>query len=158
MHLLLELFGDNANMMFFGGMVPVQAFEEMRLAYLNGLYVCCVVVSQIVIEHILAGLFEMFGRQDMGGSGFQKLAEAALCDGYISQDEFKGLDQLRRLRNPYTHSKPIMHETCFVRRSAETGCHPTELFRQDAEAALIVVSRLLRRRPFSLPDENASDE
>jgi hypothetical protein len=114
-------------------------------------------VSQIVIEHILAGLFDMFNRPDMEGAGFQKLTEAALLDGYISQEEFDGLDQLRRLRNPYTHSKPIMHETCIIRRSAETGFHPTELFQRDAEAALAVVSRLLSRHPFSFPDDKASD-
>jgi hypothetical protein len=153
MRLLLELFGENANRIFFGGVVPLQAFEEMRLAYLHGLYVSCVVVSQIVIEHILAGLFEMFGRQGMDGAGFQRLVEAALHDGFISQDEYASLDQLRRLRNPYTHSKPIMHETGFIRRSAETGSHPEELFQQDAELALTAVSRLLKRRPFSFPDE-----
>lgn len=152
MQLLLDFFGENANMMFFGGVVPVQAFEEMRLTYLNGLYVSCVVISQIVIEHILAGMFELFNRPDMEGAGFQKLTETALREGYISQEEFDGLDQLRRLRNPYTHSKRIMHETCFIRRAGETGFHPTDLFRQDAEAALAVVSRLVSRRPFSFPD------
>jgi hypothetical protein len=158
MRLLLDRFGQSGYMQFFGGVVPVQAFEEMRLAYLNGLYVSCVVVSQIIIEHVLAGLFEMANRADLEGAGFQKLTEEALADGYISQEEFDGLDQLRRLRNPYTHSKPIMHQSCFIRRAAETGNRPGELFKQDAETALAVVSRLLSRYPFSLSDEAAPDE
>jgi hypothetical protein len=156
MRLLLDRFGQSGYMQFFGGVVPIQAFEEMRLAYLNGLYVSCVVVSQIVIEHILAGMFEMADRTDMEGAGFQKLTEAALVDGYISQEELDGLDKLRRLRNPYTHSKPIMHQTCFIRRAPESGFHPTELFKQDAEAALTVVSVLLSRHPFRFSADTGS--
>jgi hypothetical protein len=115
MQLLLRLFGESGHMLFFGGAVPLQSFEEMRLAYLNGLYISCVVISQIVIEHILAGLLNMFDRTDLEGAGFQKLTQAAFADGYISQEEFAGLNQLRQLRNPYTHSRPIMHQTCFIR-------------------------------------------
>jgi len=158
MRLLLDRFGQSGYMLFFGGVVPAQAFEEMRLAYLNGLYISCVVVCQIIVEHILAGFFEMANRTDLEGAGFQKLTEAGLADGYISQEEFAGLDHLRRLRNPYTHSKPIMHHTCFIRRAAETGNPPAQLFKQDAETALTVVSRLLSRYPFSLSNEAVSDE
>jgi hypothetical protein len=158
MHLLLKLFGQNESMLFFGGVVSVQAFEEMRLAYLNGLYVSCVVVSQIVIEHILAGLFNLSNRSDLEGAGFQKLTKEAIADGYISQREFDDLDRLRRLRNPYTHSRPIMHPRCVMRRAVETGDHPLELFKQDAETALAVVAALLSRRPFPFSDEKHSDE
>ena len=154
---LLDRFGQSGYMLFFGGVVPLHAYEEMRLAYLNGLYICCVVVSQIIIEHLLAGLFEMANRTDLQRAGFQRLTEEALAEGYISQEEFDGLDQIRRLRNPYTHSKPMMHKTCFIRRAAETGTHHTELFKQDAETTLTVVSGLLARYPFSFPDEESSN-
>ncbi len=92
MRLLLRLFGQNQNMLFFGGLVPVQAFEEMRLAYLQGLYVSCVIVSQIVIEHIIAGLLNLFDGTDLEGAGFQKLAEEALANGHISQEESDDLN------------------------------------------------------------------
>jgi hypothetical protein len=154
MHVLLDRFGQGGYTLFPGGIVPVQAFEEMRLAYLNGLYISCVVVSQIIIEHILAGMFEMADRNDLEGTGFQKLTSEALAAGFITAEEFDRLDKLRRLRNPYTHSKPIMHQNCFIRRAAESGTHPVEVFRQDAETALDAVSALLSRYPFSFADDD----
>ena len=152
MGLLLDLFGQGGYMQFFGGVVPAQAFEEMRLAYLNGLYISSVIISQVIIEHLLAGMFKMANRTDFEGAGFQKLTTEALAAGLISEGEFDGLDRLRKLRNPYTHSKPIMHQTSFIRRSAESDCHPAELFKQDAEVALTIVSGLLSRCPFSFPE------
>lgn len=149
MRVLLELFGCDGHMLFFGGVVPPHAFEEMRLCYLNGLYISCVVMAQLVIEHILTGLFEMGNRTDLEGVGFKKLTEEALTAGLISQEEFDGLDELRCLRNSYTHSQPIGHETCFIRRAAETGSHPRKLFEDDARKALGAVARLLSRQPFS---------
>lgn len=157
MQILLDRFGQGNHMLFFGGVVPMQAFEEMRLAYLNGLYVSCVVVSQVLIEHILAGMFEMADRDDLEGSGFQKLTSEALKSGFISQKEYERLNQLRRLRNPYTHSKPIMHQSCFIRRAAETGAHPVDVFKQDAETALAIVSGLLSRYPFSISGHETKD-
>lgn len=153
MQFLLDLFGQEAYMQFYGGVVPAHAFEELRLAYLNGLYISTVVVSQIVVEHILAGIFDLVGRTDMQGVGFQKLTEQALVDGYISEQEHSDLNRLRQLRNPYSHSKPMMHETCFMRRAAETDNHHVELFKQDAEAALTIIARILSRQPFSFESE-----
>jgi hypothetical protein len=159
MGLLLDRFGQGGYMQFFGGVVPLYAFEEMRLAYLNGLYISCVVVSQIIVEHLLAGMLEMMAnRSDLEGAGFHTLINEGLAAGLISQDEFDGLDQLRRLRNPYTHTKPIMHQSCFIRRAAESGSHPADLFKQDAEVALTVVSGLLSRYPFYFTDEGVEDE
>jgi hypothetical protein len=158
MRLLIDLFGQDKGRLFFGGVVPVQAFEEMRLAYLHGLYVSCVVVSQIVIEHILAGVFDMFDRADLEGAGFQKLVEEACTNGYISQEESSDIDRLRRLRNPYVHSKPVAHPSSIFMRAAETRSHPVELFKQDAETALGVVAALLSRCPFSISDGGSSSD
>ena len=155
--MLLDRFGNDGYMQFFGGIVSAQAFEEMRLAFLNGLYISCVVVSQIIIEHLLAGMFSMTGREDLEGAGFQKLITEALAAELISQEEFEELDHLRNLRNPYTHSKPMMHQSCFVRRAAEANVHPFDLFKQDAETALDIVSGLLLRYPFSVSDEAAEE-
>ena len=75
---LLEHFGtEERGMLFHGGVVSVAAFEEMRLCYLNGLFVSCVVVAQIVIEHTLAHMLSMANRDDLERASFQKLLEEA---------------------------------------------------------------------------------
>jgi hypothetical protein len=147
---LFDHFGtEERGMLFHGGTVSAAAFEEMRLCYLYGLFVSCVVVAQIVIEHTLSRMLSMANREDLARASFQKLLEEATKERLISPEEFDALDQLRQLRNPYTHSKPIMHESCFVRRSAETGSHPLDLFKEDAEKAVRAVFTLLSRQPFS---------
>jgi hypothetical protein len=148
---LLEHFGtEERGMLFYGGIISAHAFDEMRLCYLNGLFISCVVVAQIVIEHTLARMLSLAGRDDLERVSFQKLVEEAAKERLISQDEFDALDELRRLRNPYTHSKPFMHDSCFVRRSAEADSQPWDLFKEDAEKAVLAVSSLLSRQPFSV--------
>src|SRR5262245_21775686 len=136
--LLLEHFGsEERGMLFHGGIVPAHAFQELRLCYLHGLFISCVVVAQIVIEHTLAGMLRMGGRDDLEGASFKKLLEEAEADGLISAAEYDAFDELRQLRNPYTHSKPPMHESSVGCRTAETGSHPWDLFKEDAEKAII---------------------
>ena len=73
--------------------------------------------------------------------------------GLISQEEFDDFERLRRIRNPYTHSKPFMGESCIVRWSAESGLPPHELFKEDAQKALAIVIKVLSRQPFAFPSE-----
>jgi hypothetical protein len=47
------------------------------------------------------------------------------------------------------HIEPLVHESCIVRRTAETGSHPWDLFKEDAEKAIIAVFGLLAREPAS---------
>jgi hypothetical protein len=44
----------------------------MRLCYLHGLFISCVVVAQIVIEHTLARMLSLAGRNDLERASFQK--------------------------------------------------------------------------------------
>jgi hypothetical protein len=139
--------------LFFGGPIPAQAFQEMQFSYIHGAYISCTLAAQVVLEHLFAAFLEWNGRAGLNGAGFKALSEAALAEGLISQDEFDNFERLRGIRNPYTHSKPFMGESCFVRRSAESGLGPQELFKGDAERALMIVVRVLSRWPFAFPSD-----
>jgi hypothetical protein len=139
--------------LFFGGAIPAQAFQEMQFCYIHGAYISCTLAGQVVLEHLFAAFLEWNGRDDLDGAGFKALSEVALAEGLISQKEFDGFEKLRRIRNPYTHSKPFMGESCIVRRSAESGLPPHELFKEDAEKALAIVIKVLSRQPFAFPSE-----
>ena len=88
----------------------------MQFCYIHGAYISCTLAAQVVLEHLFAAFLEWNGRDDLDGAGFKALSEAALAEGLISQNEFDDFDRLRRIRNPYTHSKPFMGESCIVRR------------------------------------------
>ena len=75
---LINSYGQSRHLLFLGGPISAYAFEEARLSFLNGLFIGCVLLSQIVIEHFLAGLFRMGGRDDLEGVGFYKLINEAL--------------------------------------------------------------------------------
>ena len=137
--------------LFFGGPVPAQAFQEMQFCYIHGAYVSCTLAAQVVLEHLFAGFLEWNGRDDLDGAGFKALSAAALAEGLISQNEFDDFQRLRSIRNPYTHSKPFMGASCIVRRSAESGLPPHELFKEDAQKALAIVIKVLARQPFAFP-------
>ncbi len=123
----------------------------MQFSYIHGAYVSCILAAQVVLEHLFAGVLEWNGRVNLDGAGFKALSEAALAEGVISQDEFDDFERLRRIRNPYTHSKPFMGESCIIRRSAESGRAPHELFKEDGQKALTIVANVLSRQPFAFP-------
>ena len=137
--------------LFFGGPIPGQAFQEMQFCYIHGAYISCTLAAQVVLEHLFAAVLEWNGRDDLDGAGFKALSEAALAEGLISHHEFDNFEQLRGIRNPYTHSKPFMGDSCVVRRSAESGLSPHEQFKEDAQQALVIVIRVLSRQPFAFP-------
>jgi hypothetical protein len=142
--------------LFFGGLIPSQAFQEMQFCYIHGAYISCTLAAQVVLEHLFAALLEWNGREDLDGLGFKALSEEALAESLISQNEFDDFESLRRIRNPYTHSKPFMGESCIVRRSAESRLAPHELFKEDAEKALTIVIKVLSRQPFAFPSVGES--
>jgi hypothetical protein len=137
--------------LFFGGPIPAQAFQEMQFCYIHGAYISCTLAAQVVLEHLFTAFLEWNGRNDLDGAGFKALSEAALAEGLISQSEFNDFERLRRIRNPYTHSKPFMGESCVIRRSAESGLPPHEVFKEDAQKALAIVIKVFSRQPFALP-------
>jgi len=137
--------------LFFGGPIPAQAFQEMQFCYIHGAYISCTLAAQVVLEHLFAAFLEWNGREDLDGKGFKALSEAALAEGLISQDEFAGFEMLRGIRNPYTHKKPFMGESCIIRRSAQSGLDPDEVFKGDAQNALAIVIKVLSREPFAVP-------
>lgn len=136
--------------LFHGGHIPARAFDEMQFCYIHGSYISCVLAAQVVLEHMLAALLEWKDRDDLDGVGFARLCDAALSDKLISQGEYDTFNALRRLRNPYTHSQPLMGPTCIIRRVAETRLPPEEVFKADAESALAAVIGFVSRTPFAV--------
>src|SRR3712207_4923736 len=76
------------------------AFEEARRTYLDGSFLACVLVAQTCVEHMLAGLFRLAGRDDLDRATYQRLLAEARRECFLSDDEFALFDRLRTLRNP----------------------------------------------------------
>lgn len=146
---LIHRFGEPKDFFLPGGLISFPAFEEARLCYLNGQYIGCVILSQVIVEHILGGMFAMAGRDDLQRAPFHSLLCEALSVGIITADEYEDFDALRTIRNPYSHPRSPSDDHAIGRRMLEENVHVYDLFKEDARTALATVFGLLGRYPFS---------
>lgn len=157
LRLLVEEYGPSGTIrIFHGGPVSAWAFEEARQAYLHGLFLCCTIMCQVCLEHILAGLFRGAGRDDLGDASFKRLLREAREERILSQDEFRLFDRIRTLRNPYAHPRTPTGKGSMVRRALESDGAPEDLPAQDAEFAVTALLHLCRRPPFALSEETGA--
>lgn len=150
LELIAREFGEPRHLLLPGGWVSSYAFEEARHAYIRGMYVATVLLSQTAIEHMLAGLLRLTGMD--GRWGFRRILVLARDERLITDPEFDLFDRLRLLRNPYVHARPPLGEGTLGRRSLERGDLPedVELMEEDATLAITALLRMIRRPPFAL--------
>jgi HEPN domain-containing protein len=151
LRLLVEEYGPSDTIrVFHGGPVSAWAFEEARQAYLHGLFLCCTIMCQVCLEHMLAGLFRAAGRDDLGNASFKRLLREAKEERILSLEEFRLFDRLRTLRNPYAHPRDPAGVGSMPWRALESGTVMEDVPVQDATFAVTALLRLCRRAPFSL--------
>lgn len=146
---LVEAYGEPHDLLLPGGLISFYAFQEARLCFLNGQFIGCVLLSQVVLEHILTGIFKMSGRDDLAKGGFQLITQRALTEGLISQEEYNAFDSLRDRRNPYVHPRDPMDKKEFSHRMVRENKAAEILFEDDAHLAMQTILRLLNRHPFA---------
>jgi HEPN domain-containing protein len=155
LRLLLDEYGREGIRFFPGGPISFMAFEEARQAYLHGLYVACTIMSQLCLEHMLAGLFRQAGRDDLDRATFELLLSEARSQRFLSEDEFALFDRLRTIRNPYAHPRAPTGKGSIIRRAADTDVAVEDVIVEDAELAIRGLLRLCRRHPFALGEDGA---
>ena len=145
------------HLLLFGGEYTMHALEEAKWCFVNGFYIATVLLSQVVLEYILGGIFQMAGRDDLKRASFVKILDEALNERFISEEEFKSLTKLRQVRNPYTHYRTVVDKESISMRRLNESKQSEEIFYNDAKMILQIVFRLLKRRPFFYPEENTSE-
>jgi hypothetical protein len=146
----LALLGEpEQGRMLFGGVDVANALWEAQSAYVNGLDLSAILVSQVCLEKLLASLIEL-GPEAKANRSYARLLEQAAAERFISDAEYRLFDRLRKARNPYTHYRDIKHRASTMRRAMDTGDHPDLLLRRDAYAAVSAILELVNRPPFAL--------
>jgi len=146
------------HLLLIGGEYTMHVLEEAKWCFVNGFYIATVLLSQVALEYILGGIFYMAGRDDLKRASFSKLLNEALAERFISEEEFKSLTKIPKVRNPYTHYRTAIDEESISMRRLEEGKQPEEIFYNDAKMVLRTVFRLLKRRPFFYPEENPPEQ
>ena len=156
---LLEAIRVPEHGLLFNGDGSVQAFDEVRLAYLHGLYLATVLLSLALIENEIAGELYAAGWEDAAEVGFKALLSEAHTRHWVSDWNQKILERLDDIRNSHAHFRPLDFKAPSVKRhkvpsitlrSADQNLMPYEIYREDAEYAIEIVGRFLLRRlsPF----------
>ena len=143
-------FGPPADMLLVGGIPAVLALQELRLCFIEGYYLACVLLVQIFVEHSLGGSYIMSGDDRIAERGFAQLIDNALADNHTSPDIASRLHELRRIRNAYVHPKAGLGPRTYMKRlideqgSSPDDLTPEDLARQDAESAIQILVDFLR--------------
>jgi len=80
---LLRHLDSNPMTEFCGGAMAAMAFDEARRALVHGLFVACTVLSQVCLEHTLAGLLRAAGRDDLDRATYDVLLREGQNEGYL---------------------------------------------------------------------------
>jgi len=151
--LIANEYGPPRHLLIPGGFVPAQAFEEARWCYVNGQFIGCVLLCQVVLEHILAGQFYLMGKDRIAESGFRDLCAEAEKERFISAEERMLFDSLRMKRNPYVHPRGMDRADRIERRMMVEDSDMDEILIKDARLAIGTVFRLLKRYPFAFYED-----
>ena len=135
--------------------------EEAKLCWYNGAFVASILMVQLTFEELFRSYFRMiygvngelrFYKEKIkvdNASFYALIEEACLC-GWINNNERDELHGLRKIRNPYVHTKDITSKT---RKKIDffnlfTKTHASELIEGSAEEdAKFAVTLLIKSYP-----------
>ena len=147
---LLEAIRPPKEGFFFQGEASFHSFNEVRLAYIHGLYFATVLLSLACIERELAGRLYAAGWEKAKDAGLKELLSTAHERGSISDAESDTFQHLRSVRNSYAHFKPPGHSSSLVCRALHQNVVPNEVMMIDAQRAVEALGSFFERRsgPF----------
>lgn len=136
--------GHEGGIGFAGGLESAQVYHELRLAYLNGLYLSAVLLGLACIERELAGKLYVMGCSDARAK-LETLIAQALERQIISEAEAKAFNRLRSVRNAYAHFREPLHATTWTGRALTADSSHDDVLAEDATLAIDSVGTLLSR-------------
>lgn len=141
---VLQEFGPPAHMFLVGGIPAMFAVVELQRSYIFGNHLAVILTAQAFVEHSLGGAFRLAGDDRVAASGFATLIDEALSRGAISSGVADRLHELRRMRNPYTHSQASDSPRGYMARLRDGGYDPEAMAERDAQEAIRIVVDYLR--------------
>jgi hypothetical protein len=135
---------DDLGLCLIGGIVASFAIIEIHHSFIKGNYVAAILLCQTFAEHQLAAHYAMSGQDKHVRKGFKDLIDQSLADGKIGANAAKRLQQLRIMRNPYTHHRLLNDPTGLLPRLMKSGGDPYKMAKADAQKAIQIVVDLIR--------------
>ena len=127
------------------GEESLHSFNEVRLAYIHGLYLATVLLSLACIEREVAGRLYSAGWEKAKSAKLEELLSKAHEQGIISNEESDTFQHLRKVRNAYTHFKPPLDSSSLTGRALDQNTLPNEVLMADAQKAIEALGGFFRR-------------
>lgn len=122
-----------------GFMMPPESyhvFTEARDAFVNGLYVATLLLTQAFIEHRLQIFMNQIGEIRVAGKGLGAIMARLLEIRPEHQYICSKINAIRLFRNPFTHLKPFDHPNTVSQVSLSKRMHPNEVLYEKAKDAI----------------------
>jgi hypothetical protein len=130
---------------FHGASITKYLFEEARYSFIYAQFLATIVLGFAFIEHTLAALFYASGRHDLERANVSLLLNEALKYGWLTQEEFDKLNQVKKIRNPLTHFRKPLDEDTIEFRSVMNNEMYYSIIEEDARTVMKAVFHLLSR-------------
>ena len=130
----------------FRGELSSRSFEEVRLAYIHGLYLATVLLSLACIEREVAGRLYEAGWNMAKDASLNELLLEAHDFGILSGAELDTFQHLRKIRNSYGHFRPPFHRSSLAHRSVEQGELSGDVMKTDAKQAIEALGSFFGRQ------------
>ena len=134
---------DGDYWLFSGGSTSKYMFEEARYCFAYGQFLATIVLAFAYIEHTLASLLYMSGRDEAERARASDLLKYALDCQVIDEPEFASLDRAREVRNSVIHFRSPMRNDTLEFRSVMKGEPAYSVIEDDARHVMEIALRLL---------------
>lgn len=123
-----------------GGFSSSFAILEIPNAYINGNFLSCICLAQIFFENTLSSTFCINGEDEIAEASFARVLNECRINNVISEDFADKLDNLRKIRNSYTHFHVGLNKRGFLKRMLDSSTPPNDLLIKDAWFAVKLIS------------------
>jgi hypothetical protein len=120
-------------------------FREVLSCYVAGHHIATIVLAFSLIERNFAGRLALIGDKSAASATSESLLTKALRHKWLSADEHRTLDALRRRRNPIVHYRDHLSDERPEVRAAISANSTEQLLEADAMEILEATIHVLRK-------------
>ena len=151
-------FGGGQGLLLPGGMPAQFAYVETRQAFVTGNFLSVILLSQCVLENVLAAQIgmESLSREIKGQEPIERKARPTFRDtiaacrraNVLDPEDEADLARLSDLRNALTHFRDVNNQSHLDRRALNLRRPAADICEDDARFALTLFVRILAKPQF----------
>ncbi len=122
-----------------GEMEIIYTFEEAKDSFINGQFIATIILAQSFIEKLFHAHFIERGLDSIAKRGLSAMIKHGRKTQIISGFFLDRADELRKIRNPFTHLKEYDYPHKLSNRMYVNKTQPYEQLEKDAKNAISIM-------------------